>query len=145
MVRLLDPRRGEGGPKAAPAQVSPPSSTEAHRSPDLLGAALTHVERYGHPGPTSRRTYLRDCTASGRPVVLVSLRRTLATVVAWPVPATMAPEVLAMLATPWRPRFSVGRRPRWDARSEAVRASRVPIGGAVAIGIAVAELLEAQS
>lgn len=139
---MTDPRRGEGGPKAAPTPVSPPSSTEAQHTSDPLGAALTHVERYGHPGPTSRRTYLRGCAASGRPVVLVSLRRTLATVVAWPVPAPLAPEVLA---TPWRPRVSVGRRPRWDARSEAVRASRVPIDGAVAIGIAVAELLEAQS
>jgi len=144
---MTDPRRGEGGPKAAPAQVSDASQDQANPTPALLGAALAHVERYGHPGPTSRRTYLRGCAASGRPVVLVSLRRTLATVVAWPVPAPLAPEVLALLRDPCpRPiRFDVGRLPRWRASSETVRASRVAIGRAVAVGIAVAELLEAQS
>jgi len=47
---MSDPRRGEGGPKATPAQVSDASQDQDHRSPDPLGAPYSsavlpqHVE-----------------------------------------------------------------------------------------------------
>jgi len=41
VVGLLDPRRGEGGPKAAPAQVSDASQDQANPTPALLAGAYT--------------------------------------------------------------------------------------------------------
>ncbi len=42
---MTDPRRGEGGRKAAPAQVSDASQDQANPTPALLGAAVAYPER----------------------------------------------------------------------------------------------------